>query len=241
MIYFEQVNHYYKHLHTLKDISVEIGAGESIGIIGPNGAGKSTFLKIMASVLQPREGQVYYEGEPYTACIKRLRKNLGYIPQQIALFEELSVQDQLKFWEKAAKRRPCKTFMQEMKDVLGLEQVMNQKVRELSGGWKRKVNVASGLLHDPDIILLDEPTAGMDLAAKHDLLLWLKHLHDKGKTITIISHDWSVISRLCSRVLIFQDGQLRFDGGMDELRSFQTTLSEERDQELKKILDERTV
>ncbi|MBO8157704.1 MAG: ABC transporter ATP-binding protein [Bacillaceae bacterium] len=241
MLTFNQVDKYAKHHHILKGISLEIASGEAIGIVGPNGAGKSTFLKLAASVLFPDHGQIHFQGEPYIKSLKTLRQHIGYIPQNIALFEELSVKDQLTFWKKAAKKKGSRVFIDEMIHVLGLDQVMSKKVRELSGGWKRKVNVATGLLHDPDIILLDEPTAGMDLAAKHDLLKWLNQLHQHGKTILIISHDWNVINRLCNRILIFQDGQLRFDGRTEDVQAFNSTLREETDQELKKILAEQNL
>ncbi len=229
-----------KKKRIIKNVSVQINKGESIGIVGPNGAGKSTFLKILASVLKPDSGTVFYNGVPYSKNVQDLRKQIGYIPQEIALFEELTVKDQIHFWKKAAKNMGSPTYILEMLHALGLHHVYHQKVKALSGGWKRKLNVCAGMLHNPDIILLDEPTAGVDLAAKDDLLTWLKSLHKSGKTIILISHEWDVINYLSDSIFVLQNGEILFEGPSEQLDQFEKDqLDLEENQELIKILRQR--
>ncbi|MCP8615322.1 ABC transporter ATP-binding protein [Salirhabdus salicampi] len=217
------------------NISTEIHRGDAIGIVGPNGAGKTTFLKLIASVIKPDSGSIYFRGESYQQQVKALRATLGYVPQDIALFEDLTVKEQLQFWRKAAPRTSSKQFVQQVIHLLGLEEVFHKKVKQLSGGWQRKTSLCAGLIHDPDIILLDEPTAGVDLAAKDDLIRLLQSLNKQGKTVILISHEWDVIDRLCKRIFILKEGRLLFDKGIHGLPAFAQTLNEDNG-ELRKIL-----
>jgi ABC-2 type transport system ATP-binding protein len=234
--------HIYKKIkkqNVLKDISIQLGEGEAIGIVGPNGAGKTTFLRLIASVIKPDQGTMYYNGQPYVQCIQTLRQKIGYIPQEIALFEDLTVKDQIKFWQKATKKKASQEYIETMLNALGLHQVMNKRVKNLSGGWMRKLNVCVGMIHDPDIILLDEPTVGVDLAAKDDLLNWLKTLHQMGKTIVLISHEWDVINFLCEKLMIMKSGEIAFYDIFDKVEEYEKTLHMQEDEELIKILKRR--
>ncbi|GAA0490363.1 hypothetical protein GCM10008986_15420 [Salinibacillus aidingensis] len=237
MIEIEQVDYSIKKEVILKDVSATIQQGESIGVIGPNGAGKSTFLKIIASIVKPSSGKIYYQVNAYEEKIKELRKNIGYIPQDIALFEDLTVYEQITFWQKAARQKVSRNNVSQVVEALHLNEVKDQKIKALSGGWKRKINVGIGLLHQPEFILLDEPTAGVDLAAKDDLIQWLKLLHNERKTLLIISHDWDVLNRLCDKLMIFQQGRLLFFDEVSRLNEFeQQAIRNGSSEELRKIL-----
>jgi ABC-2 type transport system ATP-binding protein len=242
LITFNKVEKKIKSKSILRDISLEINQGDAIGIVGPNGAGKTTFLKLLATVLKPNSGDILFNEIPYHKSIRTVRREIGYIPQEIALFEELSVKDQIIFWKKATKGNPSKQYLEAMFDSLGLHSVLDKKVKDLSGGWKRKLNVCAGLLHDPSIILLDEPTVGVDLAAKDDLLHWLKSLQKNEKTLILISHDWDVINHLCDKLVILQDGEVIYYDSIQQVSIFEEKyLTREKDIELKKILRQRSI
>ncbi|MRG86856.1 ABC transporter ATP-binding protein [Salinibacillus xinjiangensis] len=240
MILLDQVGKEIKKKHILKSVSTQINQGESIGIVGPNGAGKSTFIKLIATIIKPDTGRILYKGNPIEKSVKAFRKQVGYIPQDIALFEDFTVKEQLSFWKSAVQLSVSDDYVQNMMASLDLHSVEHQKVKELSGGWKRKVNVCVGMLHNPDILLLDEPTAGVDLAAKDDLIQWLTSLHHAGKTLLIISHDWDVINRLCEKAMVFQQGELIFHDQLDRLNDIEQNLRlDHNHQELVKILKQR--
>ncbi|SES96552.1 ABC-2 type transport system ATP-binding protein [Salinibacillus kushneri] len=237
MIQVDQINKYIKKNQILNSVSATIHKGDSIGIIGPNGAGKSTFLKILASILKPDRGKIYYQGASYKEKLKELRSNIGYIPQDIALYEDLTVQDQILFWQKASKQKVAKEYVNKVMSALDLFGVQDKKVKALSGGWKRKVNVSIGLLHNPELILLDEPTAGVDLAAKEDLIQWLKLLQQGGKTLVMVSHDWDILNRICEKIMIFQKGKLIFFDAFSKLEEFElNNFGNETDKDLGKLL-----
>lgn len=238
MLRLEHVSKTYKKKKVLDDITLSIERGQSIGVIGPNGAGKSTFLRILSSMERTDEGSLYFEGIPYRQSVQSLRQQIGYIPQEVALYEELTVHEQIKFWGKLTKIKPSASFQDQMITMLGLEDVMNERVDRLSGGWRRKMNLCIGMLHNPSICLLDEPTAGIDLAAKEDILSWLNYLHHQGTTILCISHDWLELERLSEDYLIFNDGKLLLEGNQEKLRTFKQQLKSDdpKDKELQKIL-----
>ncbi|WP_226580931.1 ABC transporter ATP-binding protein [Halobacillus litoralis] len=212
MIQLDNVSKRYRRKQVLDPFSLTIQEGSSIGIIGPNGAGKSTFLKLIASLEKPSKGALSYEGQPYKQVVKRVRSAIGYVPQDIALYEELTVGQQIAFWKKLEKTKVDDDFLKRMVETLRLDEVMDQPVGQLSGGWKRKVNLCVGLLKNPSICLLDEPTAGVDLAAKEDIIAWLKELHQQGKTLLYISHDWYELRKLSDEYLLFAEKRPVFQG-----------------------------
>nr|WP_102027905.1 ABC transporter ATP-binding protein [Salirhabdus sp. Marseille-P4669] len=239
MIELKNVEKKLKRKSIIKDISMQIQDGDGIGIVGPNGAGKSTLLKLIATVLKPDQGTIFYNETPYGKAIRDIRQHIGYIPQDIALFEDLTVKDQISFWKKATKKKASYSYVEEMVTSLDLHSVYNQKVKALSGGWKRKLNVCAGMLHDPDVILLDEPTVGVDLAAKDDLLHWLKNLQKNGKTVVLISHEWDVINFICEKIVVVKDGKLLFNDVKENLHHFEQQLTADENEELIKILRQR--
>ncbi|MCD5324851.1 MULTISPECIES: ABC transporter ATP-binding protein [Pontibacillus] len=238
MIRFEDVSKWYKRKTVLHPFSLTVREGSSVGIIGPNGAGKSTFLKMVASLERPSKGTVSFYNEPYEKVIKQVRADIGYVPQDIALYEELTVKEQLSFWKKLEPRGVDEGFLEEMIQTLRLNEVFDQRINRLSGGWKRKVNMCIGLLKNPAICLLDEPTAGVDLAAKEDIIGWLQTLHSEGKTLLYISHDWYELNQLSDEYLLFASGAPVFQGSKDRLLVEKNELMQtyNQDAELSRIL-----
>ncbi|WP_051189065.1 ABC transporter ATP-binding protein [Halalkalibacillus halophilus] len=209
MLNVDNVTYTYKRKIILDQINSTVGYGDSVCIFGPNGAGKSTLLKIMAGLLKANEGTCTLNN--------RTRSNpIGYIPQDIALHDELTVQENVNLYMKLTKTRQTE-FIRDMLSALHLDQVKKKKVKHLSGGNKRKVNLAVGMVHQPSIVFLDEAFVGVDLAAKYDMLTWLKELNTKGMTFVFVSHDWNVIEQLASSMWILQDGKLLATTNMNRL------------------------
>lgn len=239
MIHFDSVSKTFRGKEVLEEFTLTIEEGSAVGIIGPNGAGKSTFLKLAASLDRPTGGTLSFEGESYEKAVRRVRADIGYVPQDIALYEELSVKEQISFWRKLEKKKVDEDFLQKMIQMLRLDEVYDQRVERLSGGWKRKVNLCVGLMRNPRICLLDEPTAGVDLAAKEDILGWLKQLHGEGRTLVYISHDWYELKKLSDEFLLFAEKKPIFQGSQEEwLKKREALISEyAEDQELRRILE----
>ncbi|TGB01124.1 ABC transporter ATP-binding protein [Halobacillus salinus] len=239
MIHLDNVSKTYRSKEVLEPFTLTIREGSSVGIIGPNGAGKSTFLKLVASLDKPTSGKLSFDGKPYGKVVRRLRTEIGYVPQDIALYEELTVKEQIAFWRKLEKKKVDEDFLQKMIRMLRLDEVYSQRVDQLSGGWRRKVNLCVGLMRNPRICLLDEPTAGVDLAAKEDILAWLKQLHQEGRTLLYISHDWYELKKLSDEFLLFAERKPIFQGSQREWSEKRSTLIDRygADQDLRRILE----
>ena len=189
----------------MHDVSFQMKEGEIVGLVGENGAGKSTLLQILATVLQPTAGELRLDGKRYEDDFKRLRQKIGYVPQDISVWEEYTVEENMRFFEKLSwKRRSleeCRNLCLDMQ----LTQ-WKEPVHSLSGGMKRKLNLAISLLHDPILLLLDEPTVGIDLKSKTEIGSYLLDLAKKeGKMILYTSHDMDEITNICDRVYSIGD------------------------------------
>lgn len=184
----------------LEDFSLQADRGEIIGLVGENGAGKSTLLKIIATLNRPTSGEVYLDEYSYENHYKKLRRKIGYVSQEVELWEALTVMENMKFFEKLS---PVNRSVSELKALLSelhLEKY-NTRVSRLSGGMKRKLNLAISLIHEPELLLLDEPTAGIDLKSRIEIGKFLKSLSGKGTLIIYTSHDMTEIKELCDRTI----------------------------------------
>ncbi|MEK3994038.1 ABC transporter ATP-binding protein [Psychrobacillus sp. FSL K6-2365] len=198
-----QVNSLQKSYHKqkiLNDVNLTVKPGEVVGLVGENGAGKSTLLEILATVLSQSNGSIILEDKSYSKDIKNIRKIIGYVPQEISLWEEFTVAENFLFFEKLSwKRRSLEECQQ-----LCLDMQLNkwdEPVDSLSGGMKRKLNLAISLIHDPILILLDEPTVGIDMKSKEEIGNYLVNLaKNEGKMIIYTSHDMSEITSFCDRI-----------------------------------------
>lgn len=190
---------FHKH-NILTDVNLQVNPGEVVGLVGENGAGKSTLLEILATVLPQSNGSVLLENKSYAKDIKSIRKLIGYVPQEISLWEEFTVAENFMFFEKLSwKKRSLEDCKQ-----LCLDMQLNkwdEPVESLSGGMKRKLNLAISLIHDPILILLDEPTVGIDMKSKEEIGHYLVNLAKKeGKMIIYTSHDMTEITSFCDRI-----------------------------------------
>lgn len=202
MLEVKSVNKSYGRRSVLDNFSMTAEAGEIIGLVGENGAGKSTLLKILATLSKPESGELYLNGKEYKKHFKAHRKVIGYVPQDIAIWDSMTVLENMKFFEKLSR---VKKSVPELKALLNNIQLdrHDSKVSKLSGGMKRKLNLAVSLINDPEFLLLDEPTAGIDLKSRIEIGEFLKTLAANNDTLIIYtSHDMSEIKELCDRVII---------------------------------------
>ena len=203
MLKVNNVSFSYRTKQVLDNVSIEIEEGEIIGLVGENGAGKTTFLNILATLLKPKKGTIVYNNLNYKNKKRALRKQIGYVPQEIALWDDLTVMENMLFFEKLSW---VKKSENDLKDILLDMQLdrFDTKVKELSGGMKRKLNLAISLIHDPNLLLLDEPTVGIDLKSKIEINEILRYMsEEENMTVIYTSHDMDEITQLCDRTIVF--------------------------------------
>lgn len=195
----------------LQDVSFSLKEGEILGVAGENGAGKSTLLSLLAGIQKPQTGTILFDGQDISKEKKSYRKQLGYVPQEIALFEELSGKENLKFFGKACHVSSTE-LPERMKEVCSItefpETELNRPVAEYSGGMKRKINIGAALLHRPRLLLLDEPVANLDRSAEEQVLMVLKELAEKGTAIVYVGHQLEKMEQLCDSICFIRNGKV---------------------------------
>ncbi|ASN05044.1 ABC transporter ATP-binding protein [Virgibacillus necropolis] len=185
----------------LNSVSFTISPGEIVGLVGENGAGKSTLLKILATLSKPTDGTISLHANMFDENIKKIRRKIGFVPQEIAIWEEFTVQENMVFFEKLSTVKKTHDELQQLCLDMKLDK-WKEPVKRLSGGMKRKLNLAISLIHDPEVLLLDEPTVGIDLKSKNEISAYLQKLaKEKNTLILFTSHDMDEIMNLCDRIL----------------------------------------
>ena len=204
----------------LKGISFNIQRGECYGLLGPNGAGKTTTISIMSTLLEPTEGEVSIASYDLKKNPLECKKNIGVVPQEIALYDELSAYDNLLFWGSLyhVPKAELTARIDETLNLFGLTERKNDKVKTYSGGMKRRINIASALLHRPKVLFMDEPTVGIDPQSRNLIFEVVEKLHKEGMTIVYTTHYMEEAERLCDRIGIIDNGEIIAQGTLDELR-----------------------
>lgn len=203
----------------VNDLSFEIRNGEVLGLLGPNGAGKTTTMSIIAGLLTPDDGQLRYRGESVTEGSRTLTSELGVVPQDLAIYPDLTALENLTFFGRLYRLRG-KQLEQRIKFALdrsGLTANAGRLARTFSGGMKRRLNFACGLLHEPKLLMLDEPTVGVDPQSRAYLLDCVRQLRDDGVTVLYASHYMEEVEDISDRVVIIDHGQLVTSGTQEEL------------------------
>ena len=208
-------------IEALKGISFNIQQGECYGLLGPNGAGKTTTISILSTIIKPDEGEVNIAGYDLKKNPLDCKKNIGVVTQEIGLYNELSAYDNLLFWGNLynVSKSELKKRIDESLKLLGLSDRKNDKVKTYSGGMKRRINIATALLHKPKVLLMDEPTVGIDPQSRNLIFEVLEKLRKEGITIVYTTHYMEEAERLCDRIGIIDDGEIIAQGTLDELRT----------------------
>src|SRR5258705_6087975 len=191
-------------------VSLRAGASETIGLLGPNGAGKTTTVSMIAGLFAPDSGEVLIDGSPLRGDTDPVKRKIGLVPQNIALYDELSALDNLIFLGALYDLQGAilKRAIAEGLDLVGLADRAKDKVETFSGGMKRRLNLAAALLHDPQILLLDEPTVGVDPQSRNAIFDNLETLKKRGKTLLYTTHYMEEAERLCDRIIIIDHGKV---------------------------------
>jgi ABC-2 type transport system ATP-binding protein len=219
LITAENLSKKFGRKEVLKEINFYIEKGETVGVVGPNGAGKSTLLKIIATIMRETKGSIRIDGMDSKKETKKIRERIGYVPQEIAVYHELTARENLRFFAKLAKNASEESWMRRCEEWK-LAEHLDKKVKHLSGGNQRKLNILIAMLHDPEILILDEPTVGIDISAKQEIVNDLRQLGSEGKTILYSSHDAQELETLCTAFLILKEGELLFYGSKQKVRQF---------------------
>ncbi|WP_339261524.1 ATP-binding cassette domain-containing protein [Paenibacillus sp. FSL R5-0713] len=212
----------YVSKEAVRDISFDIGPGEFVGYIGPNGAGKSTTIKMLTGILHPTSGEVRLDGMNPHLDRRRTVGRLGVVfGQRSQLWWDLPVKDSYDILAEmyGVRTEDKKKRLSQFAELLDLESFWATPVRKLSLGQRMRADLAASMLHDPELLFLDEPTIGLDVNAKRNIRQFLRTLNEEfGKTILLTTHDMDDIEQLCSRVMVINHGQLTYDGSIPSLR-----------------------
>ena len=201
----------YSKRDVVDNISLSIEAGDVVGILGENGAGKSTFMAMVATLIKPTSGDILYNGESIVKKPGIIRGKIGYVPQDIALYEELSGIDNLKYWARTyhLSRNRLEQAVENIIEVIGLDRdKLKDKVSSYSGGMKRRVNIGIALLNDPEVIIMDEPTVGIDIMSKEEILKVISVLNKQGKTVIYSAHYFEELEQICNKICIMMNGKV---------------------------------
>jgi ABC-2 type transport system ATP-binding protein len=214
MIKIEQVNKRYGPVLALEDLSLEIRQGAVYGLIGPNGAGKTTLLRILAALIAPTSGQVWFDGEEVTRSPATIRRTVGYMPDSFGVYPDLTSLEYLVFYAgiSGVARRACASTVRDLLELVDLTAKRDAPVETLSRGMKQRLCLARALIHDPAVLLLDEPASGLDPGARVEFRELLRTLQGMGKTIVVSSHILLDLAEMCSDIAILRSGRLVIQG-----------------------------
>ena len=205
------VNKHFGERHAVRDVGFEVARGELLAIIGPNGAGKTTLLSILAGILESETGSV--EQPPGTTA------RIGWVPQQTAIYGKLTVAQNLRLFSRLEKVADTEATVTRMLAQTGLEDRADDELGRLSGGNRQRVNIAVGLLADPPVLLLDEPSGALDPRQRERLWGFITGLTERGTAVIFATHDIAEAERHADRVLVLADGELLFDDTPAELKA----------------------
>ena len=220
-----RIEHLNKHIgkqHVLKDVNLTIGDGEVIGLLGPNGAGKSTLMKIMVGVWDATSGEV------------QVPKSVGFLPEQNPLYEDMYVREYLRFFVELRTQSSVPlhatpyTFYQQVEDLIsrvGLQREANKKIGQLSKGYRQRVGLAQAMIANPELLILDEPTTGLDPNQLEDIRALIREMGEQ-RTVILSTHILQEVKQMCTRVIIINHGEIKADKPMSEIEDLEQLFRE---------------
>jgi ABC-2 type transport system ATP-binding protein len=219
MIKIQQITKKYTTIVALDAVTLEIQQQEFFGLLGPNGAGKTTLMNLLVGYLNPDSGTITIDGDNVTQDSLEIRKKIGFVPQSLALYDELTAQENLEVFGQMfdIPRKLLKKRIEDQLHAVELYDRRKDKVKTFSGGMKRRLNIIASLLHDPKVLLCDEPTVGVDPQSRNAIFEFLTFLNKQGKTIIYTTHYMEEAERLCSRIGIIDHGKIIALGSTDVL------------------------
>lgn len=211
MIEIEKLYKKYKNsdVFALEDFTLTIKQNEIHGLLGPNGAGKTTLMSILSGLIKPTSGNVVIQNFNQKTDLKKIQKIIGIVPQEYALYPTLTARENLEFFGKTYKvsSKELHDKINDLAEKIGMSKFLDKKIDSFSGGMKRRINLLAGILHQPEILFLDEPTVGVDIQSKIILLDYLQELHQQGMSIVYTSHHMAEAEDFCTQVTIMNQGK----------------------------------
>jgi ABC-2 type transport system ATP-binding protein len=204
---------------TFSGLNLQVNKGERFGLFGPNGAGKTTLLSLATGLLKADQGTIQLLGLDVSKHSNEVNRCFGFVPQDFSFYQELSPVENLEFfgaWAGLSKSQ-IRSKTDELLQILGLEDVRHKQVDKFSGGMKRRVNLAIGVIHNPQILILDEPTVGVDVQTQHAIINYLLELNKSGTTLIYTSHQLNEAEDLCNVAALIDDGAIIAHGSIDKL------------------------
>lgn len=251
MLELVEISKTFKQNEAVKNMNMYIEQGEIVGLLGPNGAGKSTTISVLSSLIEPTSGDVRLFNQSILKAPGDIRKVLGIVPQDIALYDDLTAEENLTFFGKLYRlsREKLQQRMDEVLEIVGLTDRRKEVVKTFSGGMKRRLNIGVGLMNDPDLLVMDEPTVGIDPQSRTYILETVKQLNkEKGMTIIYTSHYMEEVEFLCDRIYIMDQGNLIASGTKEEIKQIMSSestviiqLEKAHERFLKKLKDDPIV
>jgi ABC-2 type transport system ATP-binding protein len=222
MIEAVELTKHFKQHKAVNGVNLYLEKGEIVGLLGPNGAGKSTTISMISTLIPPTSGDVRLNNESVIKHPEKMRKVLGVVPQEIALYSDLSAKENLQFFGKIHRLSGnlLKQKIEEVLEIVGLVDRQNDLVKHFSGGMKRRLNIGVALLHEPEFIIMDEPTVGIDPQSRSYILETVKRLNkEKNMTVLYTSHYMEEVEFLCDRIYIMDQGHIIASGTKEEIKN----------------------
>ena len=216
----ERVSKAFGAIRAVDAVSFEVRPGEIYGLLGPNGAGKTTTISMVSGLLKPDAGEIFVAGTAFWSDPQKAKRIMGVVPQELAIYEELTGRENLEFWGRIAglSSSEAKSRATELLTALSLTDRAKDAVKTYSGGMKRRINLGCALLHKPQLLLLDEPTVGIDPQARLNILEFIRGLRVSGTAILYTTHYLEEAETLCQRIGIIDHGRLLAEGTLSELQ-----------------------
>lgn len=208
----------------VRAVSLEVAQGEIFGFLGRNGAGKSTFINMLTDIMKPTSGEVYLFEE--NLGIDTNKDRIGVLPDYSSFYEEMNAVQHLAYFSRLSGKKARKEKIDEVLETVGLFEDRKKRLYTYSFGMKKKLGVAQALIHEPELLILDEPTAGLDAEAVIHMQKLILRLHEEGRTIFMTSHNLHEVEKICTQIAIMKDGEISLQGSLRELqRTFKATFS----------------
>jgi len=209
-----------KRTEAVRELSLTARAGEVYGLLGPNGAGKTTTLRMLSTVLTPTRGTAILDGKDVVSDPHGVRSSIGFLSGNTGLYPRLSPREVLTYFARLYRLEEpvLRQRIDELAETFGMTDFLDKRCDSLSSGMKQKVNVARTVLHDPRILILDEPTVGLDVLASRTIVEFVRAYREAGKCVIFSTHIMGEVSRLCDRLAIVHKGRVQFEGSLDGLR-----------------------
>ncbi len=210
-----------KEFFAINNVSLNAKPGEILGLLGPNGAGKTTLLRMLSTALKPCRGTASFMGIDLVENPLEVRKRIGFLSDNTGLYGRLTAREMIEYYGKlhGLKRSELRKRMDKLFSVLEMTEFADKRNASLSSGMKQKVSIARTLIHEPDIIMFDEPTTGLDVAAAEAILNFIESCKEQGKTVIFCTHHMHEVERLCDNVVILNKGKLCFAGSIEQMRT----------------------